>query len=224
MGKVITEETQKFSFDTIENFDDHINLSIQNYSGLIEHIKNISTYFIKENTNVYDIGCSTGKLIDLLMDHNKIGGVNYIGIDKAENLTQGKKEILNIDLKDWNAKPFSFGVSIFTLQFLEIELRKKVLSELYNNLIPGGAIIISEKIFMEDSVLQDTMNFAHYDFKRKSFTAEEILSKQVDLRFIMKPLKESQNISLFKNAGFNTIAPIWQSLNFKAWILVKDVV
>jgi tRNA (cmo5U34)-methyltransferase len=221
MKKEITE----FSFDTIENFDDHINLSIQNYSGLIEHIKNIGTYFIKDNSIVYDIGCSTGKLIDILKSHNENRqNVKYIGIDKSSNLTKDNSDIINMDLKDWESKPFSFGLSIFTLQFLDIKLRKKVLVELYKNLIPGGALIISEKIFMEDSIVQDVMNFAHYDFKRKSFSSEDILSKQVDLRYIMKPLKESQNIKLFKETGFNTIEPIWQSLNFKAWLLIKEVV
>lgn len=216
------KEKQKFSFDTIENFDDHINLSIQNYSGLIEHIKNISTYYIKENTTVYDIGCSTGKLISILRDHNKLENVKYIGIDKAKNLTAENPDILEMDLNEWEAKPFSFGVSIFTLQFLDIQLRRKVLKEMYNNLLPGGAIIVSEKIFMEDSVIQDVMNFAHYDFKRKSFSSEEILNKQVDLRFIMKILKESQNIKMFKDVGFTTVEPIWQSLAFKAWILIKN--
>lgn len=214
---------EKFSFDTISDFDNHINLSIQNYSGLIEHIKNISTYFIKNNSNVYDIGCSTGKLLNELQEHNTLTNVKYIGIDKADNLIEGNDKIINMDLNDWVAKPFSFGLSIFTLQFLDINLRKQVLKELYDNLMPGGAIIVSEKIFMEDSIIQDTMNFAHYDFKRKNFTSDEILNKQVDLRYIMKPLKESQNIDMFNGAGFVTVEPIWQSLNFKAWLLIKNI-
>lgn len=213
---------EKFSFDTIENFDEHIDLSIQNYSGLIEHILNISTYFIKENTNVYDIGCSTGTLIGKLISKNTLSNVQFIGIDKSKNLTGEKDFIINIDLKDWVPNKFSFGTSIFTLQFLDIELRKEVLTKMYKNLIPGGAIIVAEKIFMEDSVVQDIMNFTHYDFKRKNFTSSDILNKQLDLRFQMKPLKETQNIKMFREVGFETIEPIWQSLNFKAWILVKE--
>lgn len=217
------QQVKQFSFDTIEDFDNHIDLSIQNYSGLIEHIKNISTYFIKDNTRVYDIGCSTGNLIRVLKAHNKNVDVQYIGIDKAENLTEGREDVINMDLNDWKGEEYSFGACLFTLQFLPIALRRKVLKELYDNLMPGGAIIVSEKVFLEDGFIQDVFNFAHYDFKRKSFTSNEILTKQVDLRVIMKPLREDQNVKLFKEAGFEQVQPFWQSLAFKAWLLVKDI-
>ena len=216
------KQNDKFSFDTIEDFDNHIDLSIQNYSGLIEHIKNISTYFIKDHSIVYDIGCSTGNLIKVLKKHNKTE-TQYIGIDKAINLTEGQEDVINMDLNDWEAKDFCFGASLFTLQFLPIALRRQVLKELYDNLTPGGAIVVSEKIFLEDGFIQDLLNFSHYDFKRKSFDSHEILSKQVDLRYIMKPLTENQNIQLFEEAGFDQVQSIWQSLHFKAWILIKRI-
>jgi len=216
------ENTKKFSFDSIEDFDGHIDLSIQNYSGLIEHIKNISTYFIKDGCKVYDIGCSTGNLIRVLQNHNKTN-TKYIGIDKAENLTEGREDVINMDLADWKAEKFCFGACLFTLQFLPIELRIQVLKELHDNLQPGGAIIVSEKIFLEDGYIQDVLNFSHYDFKRKHFKSEEILNKQVDLRYIMRPLTKKENITLFKNAGFTKITSFWQSLHFKAWILQKDI-
>ena len=219
----MTKQVEKFSFDTIEDFDGHIDLSIQNYSGLIEHIKNISTYFIKDDCRVYDIGCSTGNLIRVLKKHNKTN-TQYIGIDKAENLTNGKEDVYNMDLQDWKAESFCFGACLFTLQFLPLALRKQVLKELYDNLLPGGAIIVSEKIFLEDGYIQDVLNFSHYDFKRKSFESQEILSKQVDLRYIMRPLTKNENLELFKEAGFKKVTSFWQSLHFKAWILQKDVI
>ena len=212
----------KFSFDTIDDFDGHIDLSIQNYSGLIEHIKNISTYFIKDGGLVYDIGCSTGNLIKVLKKHNKTD-TSYVGIDKADNLTEGQEDVVNMDLKDWTANPYDFGAVLFTLQFLPLDLRKQVLKELYTNLKPGGAIIVSEKIFLEDGYMQDVLNFAHYDFKRKNFESEEILSKQVDLRHIMRPLTKKENMKLFNEAGFTKVTCFWQSLHFKGWILQKEI-
>ena len=56
------QNIKEFSFDTIQNFDEHILSSIPCYSLIIENIKSFAKYFIQENTNVYDIGCSTGKL------------------------------------------------------------------------------------------------------------------------------------------------------------------
>ncbi len=212
----------KFSFDTIEDFDGHIDVSIQNYSGLINHIKNISTYFIKEGSTIYDIGCSTGNLIRVLKEHNKVDST-YIGIDKADNLTAGREDVYNMDLKNWVATTYDFGAVLFTLQFLPLDLRKQVLKEMYDKLNPGGAIVISEKIFLEDGYMQDVFNFSHYDFKRKTFESEEILNKQVDLRYIMRPLTKKENMKLFNEAGFTKITCFWQSLHFKAWILQKEI-
>tara|TARA_R110000796_G_scaffold159388_3_gene276201 strand:- start:21392 stop:22051 length:660 start_codon:yes stop_codon:yes gene_type:complete len=216
------DKKEKFSFDTIDDFDSHIDLSIQNYSGLIEHIKNISTYFIKDDCKVYDIGCSTGNLIRTLKEHNKTN-TDYIGIDKSSNLTEGREDVINMDLVDWKAEEYCFGACLFTLQFLDINLRKQVLKEMYDNLKPGGAIIIAEKIFLEDGYIQDVLNFSHYDFKRKHFNSDVILNKQVDLRYIMRPVTKKENMSMFHTAGFTKITSFWQSLQFKAWILQKDI-
>lgn len=218
----MTNKKEKFSFDTVKDFDGHIDLSIQNYSGLIQHIKNISTYFIKDGSLVYDIGCSTGNLIRELQKHNQTD-TRYIGIDKADNLTDGRDNVVNMDLKDWKAEPYCFGACLFTLQFLPIELREYVLKEMHDNLKPGGAIIVSEKIFLEDGYIQDVLNFSHYDFKRKNFKSEEILNKQVDLRYIMRPLTKKENLKLFNKVGFTKVTSFWQSLHFKAWILQKDI-
>ena len=65
---------EKFSFDTINDFDNHIIKSIPNYDILFSSIKSISEYFFCENTNVYDLGCSTGKLLKSINNNcNKIG-------------------------------------------------------------------------------------------------------------------------------------------------------
>ena len=44
-----------------EGFDKHIEQSIRGYSDLIQDVISLSRHFIEDNTNVVDIGCSTGK-------------------------------------------------------------------------------------------------------------------------------------------------------------------
>ena len=44
-----------------EGFDKHIELSIRGYSNLMEDVVSLSRYFVEDNTNIVDIGCSTGK-------------------------------------------------------------------------------------------------------------------------------------------------------------------
>ena len=66
-----------------EGFDEHIEKSIRGYSQLIDDVISLSRYFIEDETNVIDIGCSTGKmtkaLIDYNLDHSKTA--SYIGLE-----------------------------------------------------------------------------------------------------------------------------------------------
>lgn len=219
---------EPFDFNTIKDFDTHIELSIPNYKHIWEIINLMSSYFILPNTNVYDIGCSTGLGLKCLHYHNKQPNVNYFGYDISDNLLHEvhqtnnfhifKKDITEPTLLFENA---SLVLSIFTLQFVDIKKRPSILKRIYNGLNPGGCLIIAEKIYITTGEFQDIFTFSYYDFKRKSFTDTEIIQKQIDLRHQMKPLSEQENIELFKNAGFTKIESFFQSLNFKVWILIK---
>jgi tRNA (cmo5U34)-methyltransferase len=72
---------EKFSFDTIQDFDQHILQSIPNYDILWNMIHSMSSYFVVEDTTIYDLGCSTGKLLKSLPYEN-----SKVGIDLSINL------------------------------------------------------------------------------------------------------------------------------------------
>lgn len=216
----------KFSFDTIEDFDKHIELSVPNYTHLSELIRNISSYFIKSNTNVFDLGCSTGLLLKNLSLEISEQNVRYIGYEVSENMRPKTKaffEWVKKDITDQNLdlSNSSLILSIFTLQFLDVSKRNNLLKKIHSSLNEGGALIVAEKTYLENGFLNDVFTFSYYDYKLKSFSESEILAKQKDLRYIMRPLTESENIEMFKNAGFKKIECFFSSLLFKAWVLIK---
>lgn len=211
----------KFDFDTITNFDEHIDLSIPDYSHMVEHIVNFSSYFIKNNSTYYDIGCSTGILIDKIKKKNKDIIFNSIGIDKSSNLAGINSNIIVCDVNDFEYASFNFATIIFTLQFLDYDSKSRLLTTLYNAMNRQGSLIICEKFYMPDGFFQDLFTFAYYDYKLKSFSEKEIMEKQFDLRYIMRPSSDNENIHLFMEAGFSKIEPFWQSLQFKGWVLMK---
>jgi len=221
----------KFSFETIKDFDKHISKSIPSYSTLIKVIENISTYFIRDGYNVYDLGCSTGTLLKRLHSRDD-SKASFIGLDISTNLLpvyekvdnkKGRLFFFNKDITKDNLGLINASIvySIFTLQFIDYSKRLTILKNVYNSLVKGGALIITEKIFLENSKLQDIFTFSLYDYKKEFFTAVDILNKQKDLRRIMFPITEKENIELFKEAGFKHIESFFQSLNFKGWILLK---
>ena len=210
----------KFDFNTIENFDNHILKSIPNYDVLINSILSISEYFITKDTIIYDLGCSTGKLL------KEINCLNLkIGYDNAKILPKYDEDNINFknaDLnKEFEVKNACLVYSIFTMQFLNRMSRQNYCTTVYNGLNKGGAFILCEKIYQENGLLQEVLSFSHYDYKCNHFSEEEIIKKERDLRYIMKPNTMNQNLDILKNSGFQNITQFWQSYNFIGLIAIK---
>lgn len=211
---------QKFDFDTIKDFDSHILKSIPNYDLLIKNILSMSEYFITKDTTIYDLGCSTGKLLKSISYSNL-----KIGYDCAKIMPkESKKDVVfkNVDLnQNFEIKNACLVYSIFTMQFLNRSKRSNFCKIVYEGLNIGGAFIVCEKIYQEDGLLQEILSFTHYDYKCQHFTEEEIIKKERDLRYIMKPNTLMANIQLLKTAGFSKITTFWQSYNFIGIIAIK---
>jgi len=217
-----------FSFDTINDFDSHIELSIPNYKHIWELINSLSSYFIVKNTNVYDLGCSTGLGLKLLLFKNKVENVKFIGYDSSENLIKESRNtkdyhIVNVDITDENLTfpNASLILLIFTLQFLPTSKKIALLKRIYDSLLTGGAMILTEKIFSETGRIQDIFTFSYYDFKEQNFSKEDILNKQHDLRYIMKNNTDTEIKKILSKIGFSYIEPFFQSLQFKGWLCIK---
>jgi tRNA (cmo5U34)-methyltransferase len=207
---------KKFSFNEIEDFDEHILKSIPNYDILISSIKSISEYFFVKGSNLYDLGCSTGKLLNSLnCDCNKIG------YDVA-NLLPNSEGFFNVDLNsNFCIKDACLVYSIFTMQFLNPSSRINYLKTIYDGLNRGGALIICEKLYQDNGKIQEIISFSHYDYKLNHFSSQEIIKKERDLRFIMKLCNYIELVNLLKEVGFEVISDFWQMFNFKGLIAIK---
>ena len=73
----------KFTFaQREEGFDNHIEHSIRGYTDLVNDVLKISEYFVENNSEVIDIGCSTGKLLKSMINQNTFApSARYIGIE-----------------------------------------------------------------------------------------------------------------------------------------------
>ena len=209
----------KFDFNTIKDFDNHINKSIPNYDLLINSIQSLSEYFFVKDANIYDLGCSTGKLLNSIKtDCNKIG-YDYSSLLPTSAIDVEFKNInLNDDFKLYNS---CLVYSIFTMQFLNPIKKLQYLKNIYDGLNDGGCLIICEKIYQDNGKIQEILSFSHYDYKLNSFSSDDILKKEKDLRYIMKPNSESDLNNLIQKAGFKTFSTFWQMFNFKGIIAIK---
>jgi tRNA (cmo5U34)-methyltransferase len=210
-----------FSFDTITDFDDHIAKSIPNYHLLNDSVRDLATFYAKEDFSIVDLGCSTGKLLESIPFQGA-----KLGIDISGNLlpeSHDEVQYVQKDLRSFKnlGKTPSLVISLFTLQFLPLADRPNILSLVYDELAEGGAFIWAEKVHEESGELERVMNSAYYDFKRLHFSASEIMKKERDLRPIMQTNTSMRNYIMAENAGFTVGTMFWKFYNFEAWLFVK---
>lgn len=212
--------TEAFSFKNIKNFDDHIAQSIPNYDLLVESILSVAPYFLTPDAGIIDLGCSTGKLIEAIPYSG-----HKIGYDISQNLLPVSNENTNFVLQDITTvdefNNASLVLSIFTMQFIQKSERQSLLSKIHDCLIDGGAFIWAEKVYADSSFWEHIFTSAHHDFKRKSFSAQEISDKDQDLRSMMRPQNSLENNEMAWTAGFRKQALMWKFFNFECFVYVK---
>ena len=213
--------TEPFSFETITDFDDHIAKSIPNYHLLNDSVRDLATFYAKEDFSVVDLGCSTGKLLESIPFEG-----TKLGIDISGNLlpeSHDEVQYVQKDLRSFKnlGKTPSLVISLFTLQFLPLADRPNILRLVYDELAEGGAFIWAEKVHEPEGELERVMTSAYYDFKRLHFSASEIMKKERDLRPIMQTNTSIRNLTMAENAGFTVGTMFWKFYNFEAWLFVK---
>jgi tRNA (cmo5U34)-methyltransferase len=224
----------RFSFAGYsDQFDEHIRRSIRGYADLLSDCRALSEYFVENDTSVLDIGCSTGSFLFDVWNNNRerCPNANYVGIDIEpsfsahwQNKNVGNLTFQTADVRTFEMPPrCSFVTSIFSLQFISERERHPIVADIHRALIPGGALIIAEKTHSNLSKLDGMLSSIHYDFKRNSFTAAEILAKARSLRSTMKLWSESQIVDSLVQAGFHplSVQSFWRNHNFAAFIAIR---
>ena len=217
-----------------EGFDEHIEKSIRGYSNLLEDVISMSRYFVENDTNIVDIGCSTGKLTKAMIEHNEdhCSHGKYVGIEIAEGFfkdLENRKEELKLydvdfvldDIRNYEFTNCSLVTSIFTLQFMSKKDRLNVIEKIYDGLNDGGAFIFAEKLMCENAFFQELLTFNHYDYKRKTFSAEQIMDKEKQLRDMLKPNTWSELRDMVMTAGFKDCQIFWRNHQFVGVIAIK---
>ncbi|MNZ86394.1 tRNA (cmo5U34)-methyltransferase [compost metagenome] len=107
----------------------------------------------------------------------------------------------------------------FTLQFIPREQRRDLLARIRQTLLPGGALILSEKLRFADSEEQQLLTDLHIAFKRANGYSElEIAQKRSAIENVMKPDSLEEHRERLLAAGFSKVIPWFQCLNFASLI------
>lgn len=226
----LSHETWSFA-DAIEHFDDHILQSVPNCQQQREYIASLSRFFLHGNARVYEIGVSTGELAKTVLAHTPERHLEYIGIDVEASMVEKAMQRLKNDSRFkalcTNAVEYPFEnpaliISYYTLQFIPLPERKKLLTRAFEALEPGGALILYEKTLGENAQVQDMLSQLYFDFKGKQgLSSESILNKALALRGVSMPLSLEENRKLLEHTGFKNIEIIYRAYSFAGYLALK---
>ena len=229
-----------FVFDkkVVDVFGDMIRRSIPGYESILSMLPVLGSQYIKNGTNVYDIGCSLGAglmAISARIKHADIPpGVHYHAVDPSpemlekcrhnlasfipvEQLTLVAEPIQNLQMQ--NA---SLVLMNFTLQFVPPEDRLDAVGRIYRGLNPGGVLLLSEKWHSEDSVHEEELAKLHHRFKSMNgYSDLEISQKRSALEKVMITDSFQSQCERLRVAGFAIIIPWFQCLNFASILAIK---
>jgi len=231
VDKKISSRRSNWKFDkkVVSNFETHIKQSVPFYQISHDLTKKLSDFFLKENSNCYDLGCSTGNLLKEVHKRHKTKNVNFYGFDDSKEMINKAKRTNNKSIKFSQTKlekikfkKSDLIISLYTIQFVQPKFRQKLFDKIYDSLNWGGALIIFEKVRGNDARFQDIMNFLYFDFKQENgLSAMNILNKELSLRSVLEPYTINENLNFLKRAGFKDIMPIAQYLCFKGFLAIK---
>jgi tRNA (cmo5U34)-methyltransferase len=126
------------------------------------------------------------------------------------------------DIQNTALERASVIVLNFTLQFIPVAERSALLTRLYQALLPGGVLILSEKVAFEDPPHQALMTELHHNFKRANGYSElEIAQKRTALENILIPETLAAHRQRLRSAGFASVDVWFQCFNFASLIAIK---
>lgn len=225
----------KFSSKVAGVFDDMVNRSVPFYEEMQRMIGELAGDHYQEDTNIYDLGCSTGATL-IQMNESIPAHIQFIGVDDSPEMLQKCREKLHdfgftrpvkLEVADLNGQVTINSASVvvlcLTLQFVRPINRERLLRSIYEGMVPDGALIIVEKILAEDSTFNRDFIKYYYDMKRRHHYSEmEISQKREALENVLIPYKLSENVMMLREAGFSQVETFFKWYNFSGFIAKKS--
>ncbi|WP_420642345.1 carboxy-S-adenosyl-L-methionine synthase CmoA [Candidatus Leptofilum sp.] len=233
-----TEQTQvaPFSFDeeVVAVFPDMIERSVPGYTLLLPLIGQIASRYAQPHSRCYDLGCSLGAVMLALRQQIKQEGCRITAVDNAPAMIEKCRKILaqtggtvpvdlvEADISEVPIEQASVVVLNFTLQFLPPAQRDTLIQRIYDGLLPGGVLILSEKVIFEPVELDNLLVRLHHDFKRANGYSElEISQKRTALENVLISETIPQHQKRLRQAGFASVDVWFQAFNFVSLLAKK---
>lgn len=231
----VVTETQPFCFDetVAAVFDDMISRSVPGYLQVMSATVEWTHRFFQPGSRVVDIGCSTGTFLQACAQILPADAV-LTGVDTSSAMLErarlkvgsvGRGHV--IELVEGDATEIAFSrssvvVCNYTLQFFSKAIRSSLLARIFQEMVPGGVFVLSDKIHFPQPSLQSWVTEAHERFKeRQGYSRDEITRKRAALDNVLVTMSFDEQLELVRGAGFSA-QPVMQWGNFLTIVGIKE--
>lgn len=228
------EEVAEFTFnkDVASVFTDMLKRSVPGYGTVLTFFSLFGKKYAQDNSNIYDLGCSLGASTFALSQNIEAHNCCVKAYDTSSAMIRRFKELLKEhpnkipveiyeeDICNAQFEKASITVLNLTLQFVAPKKRQELLDRIADATLPGGVIILAEKI--TDTSENEIITDIYYDFKRaNSYSELEISQKRTALENVLITDTEEVHIDRLIKAGFKSPLRWFQTINFRAYIAWK---
>lgn len=215
-------------------FPDMIRRSVPGYETVIALLGLLAESYAQAGSRIYDFGSSLGAATLSMRRRIPHADCRIIAVDNSTAMTERCREILSqepnaidvdvvcADIRDVKVEQASLVVLNFTLQFIPPEQRQALLDHIYQGLLPGGVLVLSEKLAFEDEREESFQTGMHLAFKRANgYSDLEISQKRTALEQVLVPDSFEIHQQRLEKSGFDRIHRWFQCFNFVSLIAVK---
>ncbi len=226
-------ELFSFNSDVAGVFPDMIKRSVPGYGTVITMTGLVAARHARPGTRIYDLGCSLGA--SLLSAARQLDSRDYqlIGVDNSAPMLDRARafisaehlstpiELIEADVVEQSFANASVFIMNYTLQFIPVEQRAPLLERIRAAMQPGDALILSEKLQLEDPVMDQWMIDLHHDFKRaQGYSDLEIAQKRQALENVLIPETRTTHVERLQACGFSSCDFWFQCFNFASAVAI----
>jgi tRNA (cmo5U34)-methyltransferase len=223
-----------FDENVVRVFPDMIRRSVPGYESIIMLLGLFAREYAQANTQLYDLGCSTGAATLALRRRLAQPGCRIIAVDNSAPMVAACQqnidkdtglapvEVLCADIQELTVHNASVIVLNFTLQFIAPPQRPAFLQKLSAGLNPGGVLLLAEKICFTDPVDQHFQESLQLAFKKANgYSDLEISQKRTALEKILIPESIERHRARLLQCGFAQVHVWFSAFNFVALAAIK---
>lgn len=232
-----TDTWLDFAFDerVVHVFPNMISRSVPGYWEVNQKTAVWAKQFFQKGTVIYDLGASLGAA-SWGIAQTLQGSPTIIAVEKSQAMVQRLQanlqasrqmidhniEVLEADVCSVDFERSSVIVCNYCLQFICPSERESLIQRIFDALVPGGVLLLAEKIVMPTTEEDQHVRDLHHEWKQEQgYSLTEVERKSRSIANVM-PIDSIQlHRKRLKCAGFSTVVQWSQHFNFVAMLAIK---